>query len=203
VPRSTVIGSVAFAGLPFAAPPAPNIAAAVELIERIPAAERPDLLAIYPGWWSDFPLWFGTRRRRSTGARQVICGGREQGAVPPRWEAARTTAARHTRSAMPKRILDSVDPADLVSEKEHDYALSQAAHRLRVHEIAAQSGAAGEDLLDAARLVPPRRERVIFGSGTCSPTGRLRLLIRSAPSQNSEFDVTLSEKSPPRAPHGH
>jgi hypothetical protein len=124
VPALDVIGLGGFRGLPFARATRTNIAAAVELIERIPPAERPDLLAIYPGWWSDFPLWFGTRVGEVPVRGNVICGGASKVLYRPRWEPLDHSGVPFSL-ANGERVLDSVDPADLVSEKEHDYRLSQ------------------------------------------------------------------------------
>src|SRR6185369_6979643 len=123
VPALDVIGLGGFRGLPFARATRTNIAAAVELIERIPAAERPDLLAIYPGWWSDFPLWFGTRVGEVPVRGNVVCGGASKVLYRPRWEPLEHCGVPFSLAAG-ERVLDSIDQADLVNEKEHHYELS-------------------------------------------------------------------------------
>jgi hypothetical protein len=154
VPALDVIGLGGYRGLPFARATRTNIAAAIELIERIPAAERPDLLAIYPGWWADFPLWFGTRVAEVPVRGNVICGGVSKVLYRPHWESL-------DRSGVPfslqpgERVLDSVDQADLVSEREHGYALSEKNIGYVFMKLLQNPAHPDEDLWDAARLVPP------------------------------------------------
>ena len=112
VPALDVIGLGGFHGLPFARATRLNIAAGIELIERIPKDERPDLLAIYPGWWGDFPLWFGTKVAETPVRGNVICGGASKVIYRPHWEALDASGVPFSL-APGERVLDSVDPADL------------------------------------------------------------------------------------------
>jgi hypothetical protein len=192
VPALDVIGLGGYRGLPFARATRTNIAAAIELIERIPAAERPDLLAIYPGWWSDFPLWFGTRVAEVPVRGNVICGGASKVLYRPRWEPL-------DRSGVPfslqpgERILDSVDQADLVSEREHGYKLSEKNIGFVFMKLLQNPSRPREDLWDAARIVPPGVSES-FRLLHLEPGKPLTLLLRSAPTALTEFDVTVSGK---------
>jgi len=192
VPALDVIGLGGFRGLPFARATRTNIAAAVELIERIPAAERPDLLAIYPGWWSDFPLWFGTRVGEVPVRGNVICGGASKVLYRPRWEPL-------DRSGVPfslapgEKILDSVDQADLVSEKEHGYALSVKHIGFVFMKLLPNPTRPREDLWDAARIVPPGVSES-FRLRRLAPNKPVTLVLRSVPTAKSEFDVLSSGK---------
>jgi hypothetical protein len=190
VPALDVIGLGGFRGLPFARATRINIAAAVELIERIPAAERPDLLAIYPGWWSDFPLWFGTRVGEVPVRGNVICGGASKVLYRPRWQPLDHSGLPFSL-ASGERVLDSVDPADLVSEKEHDYTLSQKHIGYVFMKLLPNPARPGEDLWDAARLVPPGVSES-FQLRHLAPERPLVLVLRSAPTAATEFDVTVS-----------
>jgi hypothetical protein len=192
VPALDVIGLGGYRGLPFARATRTNIAAAIELIERIPAAERPDLLAIYPGWWSDFPLWFGTRVAEVPVRGNVICGGASKVLYRPRWEPL-------DRSGVPfslqpgERILDSVDQADLVSEREHGYKLSEKNIGFVFMKLLQNPSRPREDLWDAARIVPPGVSES-FRLLHLEPGKPFTLLLRSAPTALTEFDVTVSGK---------
>jgi len=192
VPALDVIGLGGFRGLPFARATRTNIAAAVELIERIPSAERPDLLAIYPGWWSDFPLWFGTRVGEVPVRGNVICGGASKVLYRPRWEPLEHSGVPFSLAAG-ERVLDSVDPADLVSEKEHRYTLSQKHIGFVFMKLLPNPTLPREDLWDAARIVPPGVSES-FRLRNLAPDKPLTLVLRSAPTAKSEFDVLSSGK---------
>ena len=196
VPALDVIGLGGFRGLPFARATRTNIAAAVELIERIPAAERPDLLAIYPGWWSDFPLWFGTRVGEVPVRGNVICGGASKVLYRPRWEPLDHSGVPFSLRNN-ERVLDSVDPADLVSEKEHAYRLSQKHIGFVFMKLLPNPGRPGEDLWDAARIVPPGVSES-FRLQHLEPGKPLTLILRNVPTAASEFDVLIAGK---RAAH--
>ncbi|HYP74885.1 MAG TPA: hypothetical protein VER12_02950 [Polyangiaceae bacterium] len=187
VPALDVIGLGGFRGLPFARATRTNIAAAVELIERIPSAERPDLLAIYPGWWSDFPLWFGTRVGEVPVRGNVICGGASKVLYRPRWEPLEHSAVPFSL-APGERVLDSVDQADLVSEKEHGYALSVKHIGFVFMKLLPNPARPREDLWDAARIVPPGVSES-FRLRNLTPGKPVVLVLRSAPTTKSEFDV--------------
>ena len=191
-PALDVIGLGGFRGLPFARATRINIAAAVELIERIPAADRPDLLAIYPGWWSDFPLWFGTRVGEVPVRGNVICGGVSKVLYRPRWEPLEHSGVPFSL-ARDERVLDSVDPADLVSEKEHDYRLSEPHIGFVFMKLLPNPARPGEDLWDAARIVPPGVSES-FRLQHLEPGKPLSLILRNVPTAASEFDVRIGGK---------
>jgi hypothetical protein len=192
VPALDVIGLGGYHGLPFARATRINIAAAIELIERIPSAERPDLLAIYPGWWSDFPLWFGTRVAEVPVRGNVICGGASKVLYRPRWEPLDHSGVPF--SLQPgERILDSVDQADLVSEHEHSYTLSEKNIGFVFMKLLENPGRPREDLWDAARIVPPGVSES-FHLSHLEPEKPLILVLRSAPTALTEFDVAVSGK---------
>jgi len=193
VPALDVIGLGGFRGLPFARATRTNIAAAVELIERIPAAERPDLLAIYPGWWSDFPLWFGTRVGEVPVRGNVICGGASKVLYRPRWEPLDRSGVPYSL-AKGEHVLDSVDQADLVSEKEHGYALSVKHIGFVFMKLLPNPTRPREDLWDAARIVPPGVSET-FRLRNLAPDKPLILVLRSAPTAKTEFDVLAAGKA--------
>jgi len=192
VPALDVIGLGGFRGLPFARATRTNIAAAVELIERIPSAERPDLLAIYPGWWSDFPLWFGTRVGEVPVRGNVICGGASKVLYRPRWEPLDRSGVPFSLAAG-EHVLDSVDQADLVSEKEHAYALSVKHIGFVFMKLLPNPARSREDLWDAARIVPPGVSES-FRLRHLAPDKPLVLILRSAPTAKTGFDVSSSGK---------
>ena len=189
VPALDVIGLGGFQGLPFARATRINIAAAIELIERIPPAERPDLLAIYPGWWGDFPLWFGTRVAEVPVRGNVICGGASKVLYRPRWEPLDQSGVPFSLEPG-ERVLDSVDPADLVSEHEHGYSLSEPQIGQVFMKLLPNPKRPSEDLWDAARVVPPNISES-FQLQNLAPDKPLVLLFRSAATVENDFDVYM------------
>jgi hypothetical protein len=189
VPALDVIGLGGFRGLPFARATRINIASAIELIERIPPAERPDLLAIYPGWWGDFPLWFGTRVAAVPVRGNVICGGASKVLYRPRWQPLDESGVPFSLEPG-ERVLDSVDPADLVSEQEHQYSLSEP-HLGQVYmKLLPNPARPTEDLWDAARLVPPGISES-FQLKNLAPNRPLILVFRSAATAQNDFDISV------------
>jgi len=189
VPALDVIGLGGFRGLPFARATRINVAAAIELIERIPAAERPDLLALYPGWWADFPLWFGTRVAEVPVRGNVICGGASKVLYRPRWEPLDQSGVPFSL-APGERVLDSVDPADLVSEREHHYTLSAPYVGQVYMKLLPNPNHPTEDLWDAARVVPPGVSES-FSLSHLAPDQKLVLVLRSAATSPTEFEVAI------------
>jgi hypothetical protein len=193
VPALDVIGLGGFHGLPFARATRISIAAGIELIERIPAADRPDLLAIYPSWWGDFPLWFGTRVGEVPVRGNVICGGASKVLYRPRWEPLDHSGVPFSL-APGERILDSVDQADLVSEREHGYELSEKNIGYVFMKLLENPSRPREDLWDAARLVPPGVTES-FRLSHLQPEKQLNLIIRSAPTANTAFEISVAGKN--------
>jgi len=97
-------------------------AATLELIERLPAGERPTALALYPNWFPGITERFGHERGRVTITDNVICGGVTKGIYDADWS---TLAAggdpAPTGEPWGGRVLDAVDVADVVSEEAHAY----------------------------------------------------------------------------------
>ena len=189
VPALDVIGLGGFQGLPFARATRINIAAAIELIERIPPTERPDLLAIYPGWWGDFPLWFGTRVAEVPVRGNVICGGASKVLYRPHWESLDQSGVPFSLEPG-ERVLDSVDPADLVSEREHGYTLSDPHVGQVFMKLLPNPTHPNDDLWDAARVVPLGISES-FRLSHLSPNQPVQLVIRSAATAITDFDATM------------
>ena len=71
-------------------------------------------MAIYPSWWGDFPLWFGTPLGGVSVRGNVICGGLTKMIYQTHWE-----ALDHSSSPAFSpigRLLDEVDPGDVIDE---------------------------------------------------------------------------------------
>jgi hypothetical protein len=191
-----IIGLGGFHGLPFARATRQNVAAGIELIERLSPAERPDVMAIYPSWWGDFPLWFGKRLDEVPVRGNVICGGASKVLYWPRWESLDRSEVPF--SLLPTdKLIDSVDQADLVSEKQHFYALGNGAIGQIGMKLLENPELPREDLWDAGRIVPAGvAER--FKLEGFDPARPLTLIVRAAPAEPFELEASLGAAAPRR-----
>jgi hypothetical protein len=93
-----------------------------------------------------------------------------------------------------EQVLDSVDQADLVNEKEHGYELSVKHIGFVFMKLLPNPARPREDLWDAARIVPPGVSES-FRLRNLTPGKPLVLVLRSAPTAKAEFDVLSSGKT--------
>lgn len=191
LPALDIIGLGGFRGLPFARATRQNVAAGIELIERLKPSERPDILAIYPGWWGDFPLWFGKRLDEVPVRGNVICGGASKVLYAPRWESLDKSEQPFSLRSGERRV-DGVDLADLVSEKQHGYRLSSGATGHVLMKLLPNPSSLREDLWDAGRIVPPG-VRESFTLRGLDPARKVTLILRAAPTE----PVTLRVEADP------
>jgi hypothetical protein len=187
LPALDIIGLGGFHGLPFARATRQNVAAGIELIERLRPAERPDILAIYPSWWGDFPLWFGRRIDEVPVRGNVICGGASKVLYLPRWESLDRSEQPFSLKPGERRI-DGVDMADLVSEQSHGYALSNGSVGQVVMKLLGNPSLPREDLWDAGRVVPAD-VRESFSLTGLDPERPVTLILRAAPAEPVELEV--------------
>lgn len=152
LPALDIIGLGGYGKLPFARASRWGVAAAIELIQRIPNAERPDLMAIYPGWWGDMPAWFGTPIDGVSVRGNVICGGLTKMIYQAHWEA---LDAGSSPSLLPDsdRVVDEADLGDLVSEAEHRYRIDGAPGFVAMKLLSGASS--GKSAFDAAHPRAP------------------------------------------------
>ncbi len=188
LPALDMIGLGGYHGLPFARATRWGVSAALELVERMPAGDRPDLMAIYPSWWERLPLWFGERVDEVPVTGNVICGGPIKVVYRVDWSPLDRGAAP-TSLEPGERVVDAVDFADLVSEKQHGWTVTPPIAEVDM-KLLPDPKNPKRDLWDAGRLVHAgSTERfVLRGLGTGRP---LRLVVRSAPPARAEVLVTL------------
>jgi hypothetical protein len=100
------LGLGGFRGMPFARASVQGVAAVVELIERLPPDERPDVMAIYPAWWGEVATRFGRRIDAVRIVDNVICAADEKVIYAADWS-----------------LLDAdtggIDIGDLLDERAH------------------------------------------------------------------------------------
>lgn len=117
LPAFDLIGLGGFHGLPVARASRLGTGPLLELIERLGPAERPDLLAIYPGWWGDLPYWFATRVASQPVFGNVICGGPAKVMFRPDWRAFEGSSSPSTN----REVVDEIDFADWQNERAHAF----------------------------------------------------------------------------------
>jgi hypothetical protein len=190
LPALDIIGLGGYKNFPFARATREHVGAGIELIERMAPDERPDMLAIYPGWWGELPLWFGQEIGRVPVRGNVICGGASKVLYRPDW-APLDASGRPFSLRAGERVLDSVDPADLISEREHGYRVNGAPGFVAMKML--RNPASGQPLWDAGRVVPPPAVQSFQVSGL-DPARKLRLVVRAAPTEPVKVEVSIDGK---------
>jgi hypothetical protein len=113
-PALDIIGLGGYKHLPFARATRAHVGSAVELIEHLAPRERPALLAIYPSWWDELPLWFGTRLFEVPARGNVICGAPSVVVYRAVWDAL-AGSSRPFRIPAGATVTAEFDWADVVS----------------------------------------------------------------------------------------
>lgn len=180
-----IIGLGGYHDLPFARAGVHGLGASLELIERLPPEERPDLMAIYPSWWGDLPTLFGQRLTQVPVVGNVICGGAEKVIYRADWSALDASPA--PRTMRPSEVLvDELDVADLVSEKQHRYVFPRPAMGFVDFRVLAEPIQTTRDLFDAGRVIPAGQSEIAVLRAP-GPGGRL--VLRSAVSHRTAIQV--------------
>lgn len=192
LPALDIIGLGGYHDLPFARATRFGVEAALELIERLPRAERPDVLAIYPSWWGNLPLWFGRRLAEFPVFGNVICGGPSKVIYAADWSPFEGSAQPFDLSAQ-EQVVDELDLADLVNEKQHDYRFFEPARGYMQMKLLHHPRRPGRTLWDAARIIPAgaKQQFVLRGARADRPA---RLIVRAAPAMGTKLHVSLEER---------
>jgi hypothetical protein len=177
-------------GLPFVRAAVHGEAATLELIERLPANERPTLLALYPNWFPGITGRFGHERDRVTITDNVICGGVTKGIYDADWTAmGDPDHAELPAVARGARVLDELDVADVMSEEAHAYESPAPDGGWTLFDI--RTKADGAPRFDAGRIVPDGREES-FAIAVAVPAGT-EVLVRT---DDTPGDITLRASTP-------
>ena len=163
-PGLDIIGLGGYHQLPFARAGVHGLPATLELIERMPKGDRPDVLAIFPTWWGVLPVWFADDvLRRFPVEGNVICGGYEQNVYRANWSLLNTgDAMRWEPPADPEKPWAGrtkekprleIDVGDLVSEKEHGYTFEQPQNGWTDMRILPDPADPQKDMFDGGRRI--------------------------------------------------
>ena len=180
-PGLDLIGLGGYHQLPFARAGRHGLGASLELIERMPPADRPDVMAIYPTWWGDLPVIFGEQLVMSGTPVEfpvygnVICGGASKVLYRTVWDPMeRRSIPRTLRNG--ERIVSELDVADLVSEKSAAYDFPGPGLGYAVLRVLPDVKRKELDLFDAGRIVAPGK---IERAQLAMPPGGGRLIVRT------------------------
>jgi hypothetical protein len=187
-----IIGLGGYHEYPFARASVHGLPATIELIERMPPGDRPDVLAIFPTWWGVLPTWFSTGvMERFPVEGNVICGGYEHVAYKADWH---TLGVGEKIRALPDgdvKVVDMVDVADLVSERAHKYEFPRPAGGWTDMHILPDPSDARIDMFDAGRRIAGGRSES-FTMRNLVPGKAAHLVFRTAPEGKSKIVVKLA-----------
>jgi hypothetical protein len=191
LPALDIIGLGGMHGLPFARATRQGVGAAVELIERMPPGERPDIMALYPSWWGVLPLWFGQVIGEVPVTGNVICGGAAKVLYRPDWSALDGSDKPFSLGDR-ESVVDELDLADVVSEREHAYSTTIGIPHVEMKRLA-HPREPHRDLFDAGRIVP-QGHRARFDLRGPERGRSARIIVRMAPPRRGRLAVKIGDR---------
>jgi hypothetical protein len=181
------LGLGGFRGLPFARASVHGVPAVVELIERLSPGDRPDVLALYPGWWPGLADVFGRPVDAVRITDNIICGAEEKVVYEADWSA--LAPAGEARAG----AFDALDVADLVDERAHDYAFPGPRGGWVIGAVLALPD--GRRRFDAGRIVPEGKSET-FVTRAASP-GEAALVLRTDGGPEGALRVSVERDGRP------
>ncbi|MFO0675632.1 MAG: hypothetical protein U0169_03800 [Polyangiaceae bacterium] len=189
-PGLDIIGLGGYHDLPFARAGVQGLPATLELVERMPAAERPDVFAIYPTWWGVLPTWFTSEvLARFPVEGNVICGGYEKVIYRADWSVLGTGTMPRIGIAQ-ESVKDSFDAADLVDERAHRYRMPGPGGGFTDMKILADPADPTADLWDAGRRIAGGLHESFHVRGI-APGRPGHLVVRTAPEGTATIHVVV------------
>jgi hypothetical protein len=170
IPGLDGLGLGGYHDLPFARASLHGVPAVIELIERLPIAERPDVLAIYPTWWSDIAASFAKERFTVHIDDNVICASPDKVVYSADWSS--LAAENEVRPG----TIDEIDIGDLVSERAHHYSFSPPRSGWIIGTTL--KDAQRRTNYDAGRIIPEGRS-ASFILSLSMPRGPANLVLRT------------------------
>jgi hypothetical protein len=170
LPAIDGLGLGGYHDLPFARASVHGVPAVIELIERLPEAERPDVLAIYPSWWPELAASFGKESFTVHIDDVVICAAADKVVYAADWSLLAKSDER-----LPN-VVDDIDIADLVSERAHHCAFPHPRGGWVIG--AAFQDASGRKRYDAGRIIPVGQTESFVLMPSLSH-GRASLILRT------------------------
>ena len=187
LPALDIIGLGGFEDYPFARATRMGLPAALELLQRMPAQQRPDIMALYPEWWGDLPLWFGKPLFEVPVRGNVICGGSSKVVYVADWDLF-TGSTKPTSMNRRERVVADVDFADLISEKTHGVEFQGTVGYVTMKALPHPTERT-RDLWDAGQILSQGGSST-FTIDPHSVHEPLQLVLRLAPTQPVTIRVT-------------
>ncbi len=144
------LGLGGYRDLPFARASVHGMPSVIELVERLPQDERPDVLAVYDSWWPGLGERFGHRWFSVEIDDNVICGSAEKVVYHADWR------LLEDRASIAAGALDRIDVADLLDERAHRLEFSRPRGGYVVEAV--REDDAGTERWDAGRLLAAGQE---------------------------------------------
>ncbi len=192
LPALDIIGLGGYHDLPFARASNHGVGAVVELLQRMPPETRPDLMALYPSWWRELPLWFGKPLFEATARGNVVCGAASKVVYRPDWHP--LVQSDMPDEAAKRRVVLEVDVADLVSEHETQLRWGGSPGFVAM-KLLPNPRAPLLDLFDAGRVFPPG-SAVDFVSNKHRPLAPATLVLRSTQTTRAQLNVAIGAAPP-------
>jgi hypothetical protein len=185
-----IIGLGGLDKYPFARAGVHGLPATLELMEYLPVAERPDVMAIYPTWWGVLPTWFSSGvLKRFPVEGNVICGGYEKVIYKADWHLL-GSGNETRRLPLHTVVKDEVDIADLVSEGHHEYKFPSPGGGWTEMKILADLANPRADVWDGGRRTAAARGESFPLRGLESSRAA-HLVVRTAPESKTTIRVVV------------
>lgn len=190
-PGLDIIGLGGYRSLPFARAGVHGLPATLELIERIPDTEKPDVLAIFPTWFGVLPVWFASDvMRRFPVEGNVICGGYEHVVYRADWHVLGTGDRIRSMPVGDTRVQAQVDVSDLVSEQITGYVFDHPSNGWTDMRVLPDPHESRLDMFDAGRRIAVGKKESWVARGLL-PGRAAHLVIRTAPETNTRVRVRI------------
>lgn len=189
LPAVDLIGLGGLTGYPFARATRTGLAAGLELLERMAPAERPNVMALYPSWWGNLPLWFGEPLFEVPVRGNVICGGRSKVVYRTNWDAFRGSAVPTAKPGGLEPTL-SVDFADLLSERTAEVRFEGTSGYVGM-KILPRTASSTHSVWDGGRILPPGTSTA-FTLRNLRPNQTLHLTVRVAQAQPATLSLEVA-----------
>jgi len=190
-PGLDIIGLGGYGALPFARAGVHGLPATLELLERIPESDRPDVLAIFPTWWGVLPLWFASDvLRRFPVEGNVICGGYEHVVYKADWHLLDTGQFLRWTPPAPEHVRGEIDVADLVSERANGYEFDRPENGWADMRILPDPEDGRRDMFDGGRRIAVGRSEHFTLRGVAKGM-RGHLVVRTAQEKDTRVRVRV------------
>lgn len=193
LPSLDLLGLGGYRKLPLARASLHGLGASLELLERLPPADRPDYFALRPSFGDNFAGWFGNYVVEIPGHGSAF-GNEGKAIYRATLDALGTGHLPRTLQAN-EEITDALDIADLISEAEHDYEFCWSKPKpsspcgLTEARLLPDPTRPSRELFDAGRIIPAGQgERFRLGR---HPERSARLIVRTVGDSTAEVLATV------------